>query len=470
MLLLAIAPTLVFAALTQQPPSWRISENPPGGYAVDTAGSPLTGEARVTIKPANASSTSSLSMYFTTLADTFRMRRVIVSGEVRGHGQPQLTVTEGNLMTMASETVTDTIAPSDTAWIRKQVSVVVSRSATIVALGVTVRGTADLEVRGLRLSVENLPATNATLGTEAQRELDSALAIVRRISYWRDTVSWPRLEADVRAIAGGARTAAETYPAIRELLSRLGDHHSFLMPANQSSQWLGGTLAKNPLPTVKSPDEGIGYVSIPEYVGADSAGYREYAQGTYALLEGVASSAGCGWIVDLRQDSGGNMWPMLAGLKPFVGSVPLGRFSSASGNGSPWIAGSFVNVDAPASLASLASATVAVLIGPGTASSGEAVAVAFHGRPRTRFFGQSTKGLANSNSTVRLPDGAIMNVMSAIDVDRNGQRFGGKVSPDEMIDGAVSAAAPGMTNDPAVTAAMRWLSSQSSCAERRRLR
>jgi len=460
---LVIAPILALAALAQQPPTWRVGEHPRGSYAVDTAGSPLSGDLRLTIKPSKASTASSISTFFNLPADTFRTRRVVASGEVRGRGRPELTVTEGNSMTMQSESVTDTLATTDTTWTRKQVSVVVSRTATIVGVGVTVHGLGDIEVRSLRLSVENLPASNAALAPDAQRELDSAIATVRRVAYWRDTVSWPLVEADVHAIAGGARSAAETYPAIRELLSRLGDHHSFLMPAQQSSQWQAGTLRKNPLPTVKALDAGIGYISVPAYAGGDSVAYRAYTQGTHALLEGVARSARCGWILDLRENGGGNMWPMLAGLKPFVGGAALGSFSSAGANGSPWIAGSGVNIDPPASLGLLESAAVAVLIGPATASSGEAVAVAFHGRPRTRFFGQATKGLANANSMERLPDGAIMMVMGAIDVDRNGQRFGEKVLPDETIDGTVSATALGTMNDPAVAAATRWISSQPSC-------
>ena len=466
---MAVVPMLFLASLTQQQPAWKVYQSSRDGYAIDTAGSPVAGGARISVKPSNATTKSSASMYITLPADTFHMRRVIASGELRGHGTPSLTVTAGNLKTMASETATATLAASDTGWTRKEVSVVVSRAATIVGLGVAVSGMGDVEVRSLTFSVENLPATNAPLAADAQIELDTALAIVRRTSYWRDTVTWSELESDVRAMAGGATTAAETYPAIRELLTRLGDHHSFMMPARQSAQWAGGTLAKNPLPTVKSLDGGIGYISVQGYLGGDSAGYRAYTLGAHALLEGVARSANCGWILDLRQDDGGNMWPMLAGMKPFVGAVPVGSSAGSGGSGSPWIAGTLVNVDPPASLAPLESATVAVLIGPRTASSGEAVAVAFHGRPRTRFFGQPTAGLANSNSTLRLPDGAIMNVMSAVDVDRNGQRFGEKVMPDETIDGTTPGVTLGATlgtmNDPVVVAATRWVSRQTSCRE-----
>ena len=462
---MAVVPMLFLASLTQQQPSWKVYQSPRDSYAIDTAGNPVTGGARISVKPSNATTKSSVSMYVTLPADTFHMRRVMASGELRGHGAPSLNVTAGNLKTMASEMATATLATSDTAWTRKEVSVVVSRTATIVGLGVAVSGTGDVEVRNLTFSVANLPATNAPLAADAQVELDTALAIVRRTSYWRDTVTWSELESDVRAIAGGATTAAETYPAIRELLARLGDHHSFMMPARQSAQWVGGTLAKNPLPTVRSLGGGTGYVSVPGYLGGDSAGYREYTRGAHALLESVARSANCGWILDLRQDDGGNMWPMLAGLKPFLGAVPVGNTARPGESGSPWIAGTLVNVEPPASLAPLESATVAVLIGPRTASSGEAVAVAFHGRPRTRLFGQPSAGLANSNSTLRLPGGAIMYVMSAIDVDRNGQRFGEKVMPDETINGTTPAATLGTMADSAVAVATRWISRQTGCRE-----
>ena len=49
---------------------------------------------------------------------------------------------------------------------------------------------------------------------------------------------------------------------------------------------------------------------------------------------------------------------------------------------------------------------VAVLTGPHTASSGEAVAIAFRGRPHTRSFGATTAGATTSPNSYRLTDGA----------------------------------------------------------------
>lgn len=49
---------------------------------------------------------------------------------------------------------------------------------------------------------------------------------------------------------------------------------------------------------------------------------------------------------------------------------------------------------------------VAVLIDNGTASSGEAVLIAFQRRPDTRTFGNATCGLSTANQEYMLSDGA----------------------------------------------------------------
>jgi len=402
------------------------------------------------------------SVMFSLPADTLRMRRVTLSGEVRGRGSASLYLRGANYAARAFTMDGGALTPADTQWAHHDYHVIVSRTATRIDILASLRGVGEIEARGLKVSVENLPAISTALSSDAKRELDSAVMIARRSSFWRDTVSWASVEADVRAIAAGAQTPAETYPAIRELLSRLGDHHSFLMPAQQSTQWQNGTLTKNPLPTVKSFDGGVGYISVPAYSGGDAAGIREYAEGAYKLLIQTAPSTSCGWVLDLRQNGGGNMWPMLAGLKPFLGTVGLGSFAGPNGKGAPWIAGQNIAAEAPEHLAPLESSAVAVLIGPRTASSGEAVAVAFHGRPQTRFLGQPTAGLANANGTMRLPDGALMMVMTAVDVDRNGQKFGEKVTPDETI-APTTGGQTDAPDDPTVAAALRWLHAQPGC-------
>ena len=459
--LLVVASSLV----TQQTPVWNrwTVRDSTGSYVADTAGHPASPSgARVSLRPRDATTAANGSISLLLPADTLRLRRMVVTGEVRAAGRPNssalILLNASNPIARTSTNANVRLTPADSQWSTRELQLIISRTTTQVMLGITALGGSEIEVRNLRMVVRDLPAATTPLSDVARAELDSALSIVRRSAYWRDTVTWSAVEPDVRAFAAGAQTAADVYPAIRELLLRLGDHHSFLMPAQQATQWQSGTLVKNPLPTVRVVDTNVGYISVPAYSGGDPASAREYTNGTHQLLTGVTSAASCGWILDLRQNGGGNMWPMLAGLKPFLGNAKLGTFDTGTGSSPPWIAGQAVGVEPPANLMSLDSSAVAVLIGPRTSSSGEAVAVAFHGRARTRLFGQPTMGLANANSNLRLPDGAMMLVMTAVDVDRNGKKFGEKVEPDQMIP-----ATTGNADDAAIAAAVRWLASQPTC-------
>jgi C-terminal processing protease CtpA/Prc len=217
--------------------------------------------------------------------------------------------------------------------------------------------------------------------------------------------------------------------------------------------------AENPRPLVRVQTSGVGYISVPAYSGVDKAAAEAYARTVYdSLNAAVANGAGsCRWIVDLRTNGGGNMWPMLGGLRPFLGEVGLGSFVSPTSTKPLWHARDQVDVRPPASLAALESANVAVLTGPKTASSGEAVAISFIGRPRTRSFGLPTAGLSTSNTDMKLPDGALILLTVAVETDRTGKRYGQEISPDEVV----AAPATGAPNDPQIDRAVAWLQSQS---------
>jgi hypothetical protein len=97
---------------------------------------------------------------------------------------------------------------------------------------------------------------------------------------------------------------------------------------------------------------------------------------------------------------------------------------------------------------------VAVLTGPRTASSGEAVAVAFRGRPRTRSFGTPTCGMSTGNDVFPLSDRAAMFLTTCIMADRLGRSYGGAIRPDQDIAGAT---AQSHGQDPVIQAALAWL-------------
>lgn len=214
-------------------------------------------------------------------------------------------------------------------------------------------------------------------------------------------------------------------------------------------------------PTIEARPDRLGYVSIGRYLGDIGDDADLYAADLAGRVKATDREV-CGWLVDLRSNGGGNMWPMLAGLAPLLEEGEVGFFTLPTGSVEPWeIRGSVAlwngaamvdnSLEAPTHLGR----PIAVLISSFTGSSGEAVAVAFHGQEGVRFFGQPTAGLTTSNEPVELSDGALIALTMSNFTDRLGLQYGQGISvePDE----------PTADFSTAENAAVEWLLTQAAC-------
>ena len=100
----------------------------------------------------------------------------------------------------------------------------------------------------------------------------------------------------------------------------------------------------------------------------------------------------------------------------------------------------------------------AVLLGPNTASSGEAATLALRGRPATRSFGQEAAGYSTANVPTPLPDGSILLLTGSISEDRRFKGDGGKLKP----------YVPVGSSEDATNASRRWVMAQPGCRAMRR--
>jgi C-terminal processing protease CtpA/Prc len=203
------------------------------------------------------------------------------------------------------------------------------------------------------------------------------------------------------------------------------------------------------------------------FVGRNRPSFVDSLQG---LIREFDSSGVCGWIVDLRKNHGGNMWPMLAGLGPLLGDSIVGSFGPASDgalwryrDGQAW-SGSNERPSwgglgtSPPHRLRHPDAPVALLIGRATASSGEATLMAFLGRPHTRSFGDSTAGFNSVNNSYQLPDGATMLITVGYSRDRLGRSYPLRIAPDEVVNSP-----PGSSPDSALERATGWLNQHPAC-------
>src|SRR2546421_2208843 len=143
---------------------------------------------------------------------------------------------------------------------------------------------------------------------------------------------------------------------------------------------------------------------------------RQYAPTAQQVIREVHQRATCGWVVDVRRNPGGNVWPMLAGVGPVLGEGEVNSSVSAEGEKIATVYrhgqaldGRWVNaqVDDPSRLKRPAPA-VALLTSQLTRSSGKHVVLAFRGRRRTRSFGEPTAGDPTANAGKVFSDGAAL--------------------------------------------------------------
>ena len=306
-------------------------------------------------------------------------------------------------------------------------------------------------------------AVKRVLILRAHRYLVRALDVVETHHVRRGQIDWESVRAETYQRSAGALTPAQTHAAILFLLARIGDHHSGLIEPELVKGLNQLTAADNPPPEGRFLPDRMGYLRIRSFVGTNETAIRDEALNIQHAISDVDHFQPCGWIVDLRANGGGNMWPMLSGLAPLLGDGALGAFVSADGTSVTWsLADGHVREGRTTRAAAIPSyrlqtqfPPVALLLGHATASSGEAVAVAFRGRPTTRSFGVRTGGHSTSNEQFPLSDGAVLNLSVSTFADRNGRLYPDGVEPD--------VATEGQDNSIPVTA-REWLLKQNSCS------
>lgn len=314
-----------------------------------------------------------------------------------------------------------------------------------------------------------LPTPTPGMSAEARAYLDQALDLMEQHSINRAQVDWTRLRRAAHSKAADALTPADTYLAIEDALRSLGDGHSFFLPPDQVVALQRGAMnAANSDPSGRLLDDEIAYLLLPAFGGSTEMA-KEYAATIQRLIRELDAAQPCGWVVDLRQNRGGAMWPMLAGIGPLLGEGQVGAFVTPDGEQTTWFYtggragyGSSVQTEVESALVYPPLdplPPVAVLTGRMTASSGEAIVVAFRGRTNTRSFGLETAGLTTANEEFSLSDGAWMLLTVSRFADRTGKVYSGPIVPDEVVN------PPETWPDPVMEAASGWLLSQPACTD-----
>ena len=137
------------------------------------------------------------------------------------------------------------------------------------------------------------------------------------------TIDWVSVRTQVAAAAGEARSIPDLYPAIGVALRLLGDQESYYRTRDGTliGRPGGGMSASAPI-TPALPDT-IGYVKV-AFCDCQGSAATQFAESVPARDQDGHRAGLAGWIVDLRGNFGGNMWPMIAGIGPILGEGIIG--------------------------------------------------------------------------------------------------------------------------------------------------
>ena len=341
------------------------------------------------------------------------------------------------------------------AGVRRVIAILEANSWECQAAGVTDRG-----LRGamtVRVRVLFIVLALAMAGC-VQKSLPAGARFADRVLAAMDSglyatgEAWRIARAQAVASTRDSQTPEDALAPLRSALATAGRGHSSLYKNLEGSPSQAPSQAA--MPIVKASSARIGVVQIPELYGADAKVAQEYARSLSSGIKDAAPASSCGWIIDLRGNTGGDMRPMLAGLTPLLPNGVVASSESRDGvrthitvtdgtvrfgNELEFSEEESTKVPGP----------VAILLDGYTASSAELVAIAFIGLENTRSFGTRSMGYSTGNVTFPI-DSYTLVLTVGVDVDRQGKAYPAGIVPDVRV----------ARNMDAAAAAANWLSDQ----------
>lgn len=392
-------------------------------------------------------------------------------GRIRTRGIVQsatlVAILEGPKGPIFMDDMRDRSVRGDTEWQEHTIYIPASKEARSLTVGALVIGKGMAWFDDMELIQDQ---AGAAADVDVREYVLEALSVMRENYLHADDVDWDTVRNRGLESLPDDASMAQAHAAVRMMIEALDDPHAgFAGSHDTDTDSKAAQLDAVEYATVESAAEGIALIWIPSVPGSTAEKAQvAFTDNAHQALRSIDSPELCGWIVDLRDNTGGNMWPMLAAIGPIAGPGVLGQFISSGGDevatwsyrdGAATVSENSETIERAAVSAQAfqpdtPGLPVAVLVSERTLSSGEATAIAFVGRENTRLFGSETGGLATANNGHPLTDGVRIIFPIAYMADRHGKIHHPSVQPDEEV-------APG----DAMGAAVRWLKAQRGCTD-----
>lgn len=315
--------------------------------------------------------------------------------------------------------------------------------------------------------------------------VDSLYTFIKSNSILRNQVDWNSIDETFHEKIKKAQSLQDTMKCFVTVLESLNDVHSQIYLNNQyyghypsfndtTLAWLKPLNDKansvtNQIHTEFFPNK-IAYLRVPSIQVYDKRQINYYAQSLYDSIRKLASDKAKGFIIDLRLNGGGNIYPMLSGLSLLLGNDTIGYETDVDGsitrvweirNGNFILGGYRTTELSVEPNLKLQTIPIVVIIGPVTKSSGSMTAIAFKNRLNTVFIGEPTaNGYTTSNGYFQFAPNLTLNFATNFVADRSMTIYKTTVNPDIVIYHGDNF--ENLMKDEKIISAMKWFKKNKS--------
>ena len=265
------------------------------------------------------------------------------------------------------------------------------------------------------------------------------IRLLDRDGLYADSPEWKLKKEEVLSKAKTITTMEEAHSCVNEAGHVAGGKHTFLWaPVKDTASY------QEHAPEVSLLDGDILHLVLPGHTGVKVSDSL-YIHTVFDWLQEHLDAQGV--IVDLRENTGGNMYPMITAVSPLLPDGDILKFKSRKRT-TPipldYVTRSYgLNAENIGKFPT--STPIAVLTSSHTGSSGEATLLCFRGLDNVKTFGGPSAGYASGNVTHKLADGYQFAITRSCDVARTGEVF-----CDDPID-------PDVPTDTPLEDAIRWI-------------
>ena len=317
--------------------------------------------------------------------------------------------------------------------------------------------------------------TSCAQKSETEITLDKIIEHAENNSLYRENVDWTTLKKEMYSLAKNADSVSQLKPALNLMLKKLNDTHGRVFYNNQFLSYYSGEkkehrknmdsdiyneIQSGQVYEFKTSiiENNIGYIRIVGLPMGDNEKMSSEIQNSICELIQKGAEK---WIIDLRYNGGGNMFPMVEGISNIIGDGIVGGTKGVTNEeSSVWQIknGDFFYDEQTVALENKCpiaeTQEIAVLTSVYTASSGEALAVILKERPKTRFFGNNTMGMITATDWKQIDSLTAMSISVSYYKDRKNNLYDQYVDVDENIEFEPKTV---FEKDNGIKRAVKWL-------------